>query len=169
MNLTTENLARLNHTYQETLANYAILQKTLANYTILQKDYNSIQTDHNALLEQYNSLNSTYTKIESEYANTQIALWCVSAAAVAITVITSSITIKYGKRSKEQKKLLEKYKSELERISLLDIARTQFETDVQRRKEKIEKFKNKYGITVRPRNTLEDVIRSLELKKKRED
>ena len=68
-----------------------------------------------------------------------------------------------------QKKLLEKYKSELERISLLDIARTQFETDVQRRKGKIEKFKKKYGITVQPRNTLEEVIRSLELKKKKED
>jgi len=176
----SEEYGLLNQTYQQVLANYTELlakhhslnqtyQELMANHTKLQNDYNSIQTDHNALLEQYNSLNSTYTKIESEYANTQITLWCVSAAAVAITVITSSLTIKYGKRSKEQKKLLEKYKSELERISLLDIARTQFETDVQRRKGKIEKFKKKYGITVRPRNTLDDVIRSLELKRKRED
>jgi parallel beta-helix repeat protein len=176
----SEEYGLLNQTYQQVLANYTELlakhhslnqtyQELMANHTKLQNDYNSIQTDHNALLEQYNSLNSTYNKIESEYVNTQIALWCVSAAAVAITAITSSIIIKYGKRSKEQEKLLKKYKNELERISLLDIARTQFETDVQRRKEKIEKFKNKYGITVRPRNTLEDVIRSLELKRKKEN
>lgn len=176
----SEEYGLLNQTYQQVLANYTELlakhhslnqthQELMANHTKLQNDYNYIQTDYNTLLEQYNSLNSTYNKIESEYANTQIALWCVSAAAVTITAITSSITIKYGKRSKEQEKLLKKYKSELERISLLDVARTQFETDVQRRKGKIEKFKNKYGITVRPRNTLEDVIRSLELKRKKED
>jgi len=187
MNLTTENLARLNQTCWELQQNYTELQddykllnethwELQQNYTELQDDYKllnethwELQQNYTELQDDYNSLNSTYTKIESDYANTQIALWCVSVAAVAITVITSSLTIKYGKRSKEQKKLLEKYKSELERISLLDIARTQFETDVQRRKEKIEKFKNKYGITVRPRNTLEDVIRSLELKKKEED
>lgn len=170
----------LNTTYTQTAVNYTELlakhhslnqtyQELMANNTKLQNDYNFIQTDHNNLLEQYNSLNSTYNKTESEYTNTRITLWCISVAAAAITVMTSSLTIKYHGRTKEQEKLLKKYKSELERISLLDIARTQFETDVQRRGEKIEKFKTKYDITVRPHNTLDDVIRSLELKKKKED
>lgn len=177
----SEEYGLLNQTYQQVLANYTELlakhhslnqtyQELMANHTKLQNDYNSIQTDHNALLEQYNSLNSTYTIIESEYANTQITLWCVSAAAVAITIMTSSLTIKYHRRSKEQKKLIEKYKSELKRISRLDIAQKEFEADVQRRKEKIEKFEQKYGATVQTRKTLEDVIRSLLQKKKtRED
>jgi len=176
----SEEYDLLNQTYQQTLANYTELlakhhslnqtyQELMANHTTLQKDYNSIQTDHNTLLEQYNSLNTTYNKTDSEYANTRTTLWCVSAAAVAITVITSSLTIKYQRRSKEQKKLIEKYKSELKRISRLDIAQKEFEEDVQRRKEKIEKFEQKYGATVQTRNTLEDVIRSLVRKKKTEE
>lgn len=170
----------LNQTYEEVLSNYAKLtveynslnqtyQELMANNTKLQNDYSSLQTDHNNLLEQYNSLNSTYNKTESEYTNTRITLWCISVVAAAITVITSSFTIKCQRKSKEQKKLIEKYKTELERISLLEIARKQFKTDVQRRGEKIEKFEKKYGVTVRPHNTLEDVIRSLELKKKKKD
>lgn len=208
MNLTTENLASLNQTYQETLANYTKLQnehnsllekhnllnqtyqQTLTNYTELltkhdslnqtyqelianntklQNDYNSIQTNYNALLEQYKTLNTTHNKTESEYANTRTTLSYVSIVATAITVITSSLTIKYYGRSKEQKKLIEKYKSELKRISRLDIARREFEADVQRRKEKIKKFEQKYGATVQTRNTLEDVIRSLVRKKKTEE
>lgn len=170
----------LNQTYQQALASYTELltkheslnqtyQQLMANHTKLQNDYSSIQTDYNTLLDQYNLLNSTHQKTESEYANTRTTLLYVSIAAIAITITTSSLTIKYNRRFKEQKKLVEEYKSELERISLLDAARAQFETDVQRRREKIEKFEQKYGIIVRPRNTLEDVIRSLELKKKRED
>jgi parallel beta-helix repeat protein len=168
----------LNQTYQQALASYTELltkheslnqtyQQLMANHTKLQNDYSSIQVDYNALLAQYNSLNSAYNKIESEYANTRITLYFVSALATAIIVTTLSLNIKYKRRLKEQKKLVEKYKSELERISLLDVARAQFEADAQRRKEKIRKFQNKYGVTVRPRDTLEDIITSLELKKEK--
>jgi len=168
----------LNQTYQQALASYTELltkheslnqtyQQLMANHTKLQNDYSSIQTNYNALLAQYNSLNSTYNKIKSEYANTRITLYFVSALATAIIVTTLSLNIKYKRRLKEQKKLVEKYKSELERISLLDVARAQFEADAQRRKEKIRKFQNKYGVTVRPRDTLEDIITSLELKKEK--
>ena len=169
----------LNQTYQQTLANHTELlakyyslnhtyQELMANATKLQNDYNSIQTNHNGLLEQYNSLNSTYNKIESEYATTRITLWCVSVAAVAITVTTSSLTIKHHRRSKEQKKLIEKYKGELKRTSRLNIAQKEFEADVQRRRNKIKKFEQKHEVTVRTRDTLEDVIRSLMRKKKTE-
>ena len=164
MKLTIENVASLNQTYQQMLTKYDSLNQTYqeltANYTTLQNDYNTLQTSYNNLLEQYNSLNSAH-------ANTHTALQYVSLTAIATILITSPLTIKYHRKFKEQKKLAEKYKSELERISILNIARKQFETDVQRRKEKIEKFERKYGVTVRPRRTLEDVIRSLELKEKR--
>ncbi|RLI41679.1 hypothetical protein DRO69_11295 [Candidatus Bathyarchaeota archaeon] len=164
MKLTIENVASLNQTYQQMLTKYDSLNQTYqeltANYTTLQNDYNTLQTSYNNLLEQYNSLNSAH-------ANTHTALQYVSLTAIATILITSPLTIKYHRKFKEQKKLAEKYKSELERISILNIARKQFETDVQRRKEKIEKFERKYGVTVRPRRTLEDVIRSLELKEKK--
>jgi len=168
----------LNQTYQQALASYTELltkheslnqtyQQLMANHTKLQNDYSSIQTDYNTLLDQYNLLNLTYNKTESEYANTRTTLWYVSIAAITITVITSSLTINYRRKSEEQKKIAEKYKSELERVSLIDTARAQFEADAQRRKEKIRKFQNKYGVTVRPRDTLEDIITSLELKKEK--
>jgi parallel beta-helix repeat protein len=168
----------LNQTYQQALASYTELltkheslnqtyQQLMANHTKLQNNYSSIQTDYNTLLDQYNLLNLTYNKTESEYANTRTTLWYVSIAAITITVIMSSLTINYRRKSEEQKKIAEKYKSELERVSLIDTARAQFEADTQRRKEKIRKFQNKYGVTVRPRDTLEDIITSLELKKEK--
>jgi parallel beta-helix repeat protein len=168
----------LNKTYEKTLNNYTqliadhnllnqIYQELMANHTQLKNDYLSIQTGYNALLVQYNLLNSTYNKIESEYANTRTTLWYVSIVAITITVITSSLTINYRRKAEEQKKIAEKYKSELERVSLIDTARAQFEADAKRRKEKIRKFQNKYGVTVRPRDTLEDIITSLELKKEK--
>jgi len=163
----------LNKTYWQMLANYTQLQASHSSlnetYEHIRANYTQLLADYDTLLEQYNSLTSIYNKIESEYANTRTILWYVSVAATAITVITSSLTIRYHRRFKEEKKLVEKYKSELERIRLLDIARTQFEADVQRRQDKIEKFEQKYGIPVRPRETLQDVIRSLELKKKKEE
>jgi hypothetical protein len=134
----------------------------MTNHTRLQNDYASIRLSYDALLAQYNSLNP-------DYANTRLALLCVSAAAIAIIVTTASLTIKYHRKSKKQEKLAEKYKSELERLSLLDIARSKFEADIERRKGKIQSFERKYGVTIQPRATLEDVIRSLDIKKKREE
>lgn len=182
----------LNKTYQDTLSNYTMLQneyhslnqtywRLLANNAQLQTDYDSLnQTlqhaltnytslllDYNALLQQYYSSNSTYKRAELEYANMRVNFWYISIAAIAIVAITSSLTIRYRRKSEEQKKIAEKYKSELERVSLIDTARAQFEADAQRRKEKIRKFQNKYGVTVRPRDTLEDIITSLELKKEK--
>lgn len=174
------NYNMLNQTYQQTLANYTNLlaeydtlkqtyQELKTNYTQLENDYNTIQTNYNTLLNEYNSLNSTYNKLATEYANIQTILQYISLAATAITLITSSLAIKNHKKFKEQKKLAEQYKIELEQISLLHTARSQFEADVERRTKKIEKFEQKYGVTVKPRNTLEDIITGLELKKKKEE
>jgi len=161
----------LNQTYQKTLANHdkLILDHYLLNQTYekLIVNYTALQANYNALLQQYYSSNSTYKRAELEYANMRVNFWYISIAAIAIVAITSSLTIRYRRKSEEQKKIAEKYKSELERVSLIDTARAQFEADAQRRKEKIRKFQNKYGVTVRPRDTLEDIITSLELKKEK--
>jgi len=167
------NCDSLNQTYLQILNNYTQLrlernilyqtfQELMTNHTRLQNDYASIRLSYDALLAQYNSLNP-------DYANTRLALLCVSAAAIAITVAMASLTIKYHRKSKKQEKLAEKYKSELERASILDVARSKFEADIERRKGKIQSFEHKYGVTIRPRATLEDVIKSLEIKKKKEE
>jgi hypothetical protein len=93
----------------------------------------------------------------------------VSVTAAAIIVIASSLAITYNRRLSGQKKLVKEYKSELERLNLLDVASSQFKADVERRKVKMENFEQKYDVIVRPRNTLEEVIRSLELKRKKEE
>jgi parallel beta-helix repeat protein len=184
----------LNQAYQETLTNYTMLQndydslnatytQTAVNYAELLVNHYSLnqtyqelmvnfaqlQIDRDNLLEQYNSLNTAYDKIKSEYASTRIFLWCISGVAVAATVVASSFAVKYQKRSKGQKKLIEEYKAELNRISRLSIARKEIETDVQARREKIRKFEQKYGFTVRTRKTLEDIIANLLQKKKKEE
>ena len=163
----------LNQSYWQLSGDYQLVNTTYWQLTgdldTLNQSALDLQANYNDLLGQYNSLNSTYNKIELEYANTRIILWYISVAATGITIITSSLTIKYLRKSKEQKKLIEKYRSELERLSLLDIARVQFEADVERRRGKIRKFKQKHGITVQPHKTLEDVLKSLELKRKMGD
>ncbi|MGA2768865.1 MAG: NosD domain-containing protein [Candidatus Bathyarchaeia archaeon] len=156
----------LNQTYQKTLANYVQLSN---NFETLNQTYQEANSTYYNLLTQFNSLSLTYSKTESEYANTRLALVMVSIAAVATIITTSSAAVRYHRESRRQETLAEKYRSELERISLSEVARRQFEADVQRRKGKIEDFQSKYGIEVRPRDTLEDVIKNLELKKKRED
>ena len=156
----------LNQTYQATLSNYALLSY---NFNELNQSYEEALGNYNTMLLQFESLNQTLSQTQSDYANTQLALWTVSIAALASIVITSSVAVKYGRKSRRQEVLAEKYRSELERTSLLHVARTQFEVDVQRRKEKMEEFQTKYGIEIHPRNTLEDVIKNLELKKKTGD
>jgi parallel beta-helix repeat protein len=156
----------LNQTYQATLSNYTQLSN---NFNELNRTYEEALGNYNAILSQFELLNLTLSKTQLDYANTQLALWTISIAALASIIITSSFAVKYGRKSRRQEVLAEKYRSELERTSLLHVARTQFEADVQRRKEKMEEFQTKYGIEVRPRNTLEDVIKNLELKKKIDD
>jgi hypothetical protein len=43
-----------------------------------------------------------------------------------------------------------------------------FETDVKRRGEKIREFEKKYGVKIRPRDNLQDVVGSFEKKKEQE-
>jgi len=163
----------LNQTYWQTLENYTRLQANFTTlnltYEQLQANFLQLQNSYNSVQTTLNSLNSTYNRLASESAGTRTTLWIVSAVAIAISIITPSMTISYRRKFKDQKKLAEKYRAELERISLQHTARDLFEADVRRRRAKIEEFQTKYGIEIRPRDTLEDVMKNLELKKKTED
>jgi hypothetical protein len=48
----------------------------------------------------------------------------------------------------------------------LEVARRLFSSDVEKRSVKIGKFEEKYGVKIRPRESLDDVFRGLDLKKK---
>jgi parallel beta-helix repeat protein len=181
------NYTELDLKYQQLSANYGnltktylesarILNETISNYTRLELEYNMLnqtfqqtQANYTRLLADHDTLNQAYEVLLASSTNTRTALLVLLTAAIAIVAAMSTLTLKYHSKLGEQRKLIEKYKSELERISLLDIARTLFEADVQRRHAKIEKFGQKYGISVKPRDTLEDVIANLELKKKEEE
>jgi len=180
----------LNQTYQEVLTDLTKLQTDYNNlnktYNQAKANYMQLQNDHYTLSEKYKSLNSTYLQIlntleiehstlleqynslSSEYTNVRVTQQYVLAVIAVITVISSSFGAVYYRRFKEQKKVIDKYKRELDRLSPLDISSVLFKADVERRKAKIETFEQKYGVTLQPRRTLEDVIRSLELKKKTE-
>lgn len=73
---------------------------------------------------------------------------------VAITTVQFSANVKYRRAIERQKKLLRLY-------SPLGIARALFEEDVKRRKAKIKRFEEKYGLRIKPRESLEEVIRRL--------
>lgn len=146
-----QSLTTLNRTIQEVNASYSTLQE---NYT--------------SLARTYDSLNSIYNKSEKENSDTRLIFSAVSASTALVVVFFAVLTMKYRKSFRQQKELTEKYEEETER-SRLSVARSQFDADVRRREGKIDEFTRKYGITVRPKNTLEDVIESLDLKKKKED
>ncbi|MDH5376143.1 MAG: right-handed parallel beta-helix repeat-containing protein [Candidatus Bathyarchaeota archaeon] len=82
--------------------------------------------------------------------------WWFWAMIVLAAVITFqfSASMKYRRAIERQKKLLELY-------SPLGIARALFEGDVSRRRAKIKRFEEKYGIRIKPRESLEEVIRRL--------
>jgi len=179
------NFEFLNATYQGLVADYYNLNST---YYELQGNYDSLQIGYNALLAQYDSLNSTYNTLNSQYnslnstyntllqrtneleskydatinelINIRNLMYVFIATTLMGTAILLPFGIKYYRMSNEQKKIIQAY-------SPFETARTLFKADVERRGVKIGKFEEKYGVKIRPRNTLEDALRSMELKEKR--
>jgi uncharacterized protein YoxC len=78
-----------------------------------------------------------------------------------------SLGIKYYSTLNKQKKDLEAYKRQLEKISHLEGARTRFAEDVRKRKAKIKQFEEKYHVNIRPPSTLEEILESIKLKEKK--
>ena len=79
--------------------------------------------------------------------------WTIVVLATIITVQFSA-NVKYQRTIGRQKRLLQLY-------SPLGIARSLFEEDVKRRRTKIKRFEEKYGLRIKTRESLEDVIRRL--------
>lgn len=139
-----------------------------ANYTDLQVDYDNLQADFNSLNYTYNNLKSEQQATISElnYVRNLMYVFVVTTVGAVILV---SFSMRYYRMFSKQKKVVERYERELGRLSPLEIARVLFKADVERREVKIGRFEEKYGVRVRPRRTLEDVIKRLELKKKAEE
>jgi parallel beta-helix repeat protein len=170
-NLYSEYQSKVNEITQ-LLSDLANLNQSLTTlgqtYQQLNTSYSMLQENYASLARMYDSLNFTYNKSEKENSDTRLILSTVSASTAIVVVFFAALAMKYRKSFRQQKELTEKYRKETEH-SRLSVARSQFDTDVRRREGKIDDFTRKYGITIRPKNTLEEVIESLDLKKKKED
>jgi hypothetical protein len=80
---------------------------------------------------------------------------------VLVEAFSGTFAVRYRRRVVEQTKVIEAY-------SPFVIAEALFKADIERRGLKIKEFEQKYGVSIRPRSTLEDVIRSLEAAEKEE-
>jgi parallel beta-helix repeat protein len=182
-----EDFGGLNQTYQELKVQYHNLNTTyndvFGNYTELQHNHTSLQINYDTLSGQYYSLNSTYNSLLASYKGLE-SKWNTASSELAgiknqmtiftVTTITETIVvlvlillgIKYYGMLNKQKKEIEAYKRQLEKISHLEGARTRFAEDVRKRKAKIEQFEKKYHVSIRPPSTLEEILESIKLKEK---
>jgi hypothetical protein len=134
--------------------------------------YGALNQTHTQISNEYLALQNQYDRLKLAYEERQSERTILLGFAIAVTVAlltTSSLVAKYRRTSRKNEELAEKYRSQLEQIDLWDLARRQFEADIERRKEKIEDFENKYGIKIRPHDNLDEAIKSLELRKKKEN
>ncbi|MCZ2808800.1 MAG: right-handed parallel beta-helix repeat-containing protein, partial [Candidatus Bathyarchaeota archaeon] len=95
-----------------------------------------------------------------------LSQWAILCLAIIIVVLLA-ISFRYYRMFNKQKKVIQAYERELGSFpaSHPERARTRFIKDVIERKEKIEKFEKKYGITIKPANALEDLIKKLGVEK----
>ena len=170
----------LHISYSTLLAQYDLLNSAhadlLASYNELESNYEGAINELTELKATYYEVLGNYTRLKSDQEATKSELGFiknlmyvfVTAALVAVVLLSFS-GIRYYRLFQRQKKVIDIYEGELRRMSPLEIARALFQADVERRGEKIAKFEEKYGVKVQPRSTLEDIIRSLEVKKKVKD
>jgi len=122
---------------------------------------------HTWLYFTYDPLEQEVTLMQTPYPEqlviSQWAILGLSAIIVALLIIN----IHYYRMFKEQKKVVQAYERELGSfpVSHPERARARLIKDVIERREKIEKFKRKYGINIQPAGTLEDLMEKLGVKK----
>ncbi|MFP3985733.1 MAG: hypothetical protein ACLFU9_07215, partial [Candidatus Bathyarchaeia archaeon] len=117
--------------------------------------YESLENNHRALLEERETIGNTIRGIS------------LAAGICGMFFVASSVLfVTYYRKFKRQKKIVEKYKSELEAFNLVEAAQTLFKEDVDTRKAKIEEFEQKYGVQINPQNTLENILKNLETRKR---
>jgi parallel beta-helix repeat protein len=94
--------------------------------------------------------------------------WGLVVLALVVGVLGVSVFMFYRRLGSYRRTIEEVERKLKEReFSPLELARRQFGADVERRSVKIGKFEEKYGIRIRPRESLDDIFRRL--KKKEED
>jgi nitrous oxidase accessory protein len=171
-----ESYNTLMKAYSSLLANYTMLwsdyhflnasySELLGNYTNLQRSLDSLQAAYDLLNSSYNNLVASYEAVEAELENVRLLMYSFLATTVIgaiVSVVSLGFGFRYYKRFSEQKRIIEGFG-----LSPLDVAQALFELDVRRRAEKIERFEEKYGVKIRPRVSLEDIIESLKSRKER--
>jgi parallel beta-helix repeat protein len=163
-------LTNLSLNYSNLLAQHELLN---INFTTLQLDLAKLQESHNNLSQRLQETLSLLEQLrmESEDMKTYENRLLYSLIAAGVTVALLSAILAWNVRLVRRQKMLlgkyGKYETELQQMSHIEAARVRFETDVIRRHEKIEKFEQKYGITIKPRSRLEDAITSLELEEEK--
>jgi len=119
-------------------------------------DYKTLNATYYELLANFEFLNTTYQNLNSTYYELQRNY--------------DSLQIGYNDLLAQYDSLNSTYNNLLQKTNELE---TKYDTtlcmhaDVERRGVKIGKFEEKYGVKIRPRNTLEDALRSMELKEER--
>jgi len=151
------NFENLNVTYHQLVGNYDSLQNS---YNILLAQNESLTSTYNNLLASYDDLQSKYNTVINEINNTRNLVYILTATVIGVAAILFSINIKFRQKISEQDKIIQAYNP-------LEIARILFMDDVEKRGVKIEEFEKKHGIKIRPRHTLEDVLKDLEKKEKK--
>jgi len=163
------NYFSLNASYTDLLGNYFSLN---ASYTDLLGNLDSLQAEYNLLNSSYNDLFGNYTDLQSNLDSLQTELGDVrllmygflvaTVVGVAVSFVSLGFGFKYYRMFSEQRRIIEAYG-----LSPLEVAQALFELDVKKRGEKIEGFEEKYGVKIRPRASLEDIIESLKSREKR--
>jgi parallel beta-helix repeat protein len=93
--------------------------------------------------------------------------WGIVGLAVVVGFLAIAVFLFYRRLSLYRKRIEEFERRLREReLSPLEVARRFFSADVERRSVKIGKFEEKYGVKIRPRDSLEDILRVLESKQK---
>jgi len=168
----------LNSTYNGLVANYtglwgnyrslnASYNDLWGNHTNLQNSFDSLQAAYNLLNSSYNDLVASYETVRGELGDVRLLMYGFLAATVVGVVVSLGslgFGFRYYRRFNEQRRIVEAYG-----LSPLDVASALFELDVKKRIEKIESFEEKYGVKIRPRASLEDIIKSLKSRKERRE
>jgi len=155
--------------YNDLIANHNNLWD---NYLSLNASYNDAKSSLESLQAMFDTLNLTYNGLVVKYETVKAELGQVkllmygflgaTVAVVVVSIVSLGFGLKYYRRFGEQRRIIEAYG-----VSPLEVARALFELDVKKRGEKIERFEEKYGVKIKPRGSLEDIIKNLKSKKKK--
>lgn len=99
---------------------------------------------------------------------TQWTFWgMITLFIIAATLLRLSYI--YRKTIRNQRNLIQDYEKKLQKTGYLAIASELFKEDVKERESKITQFQQKYGIKIKPRNSIDDIIKNIRAKEKEKE